>query len=147
MRILVHELNVATVRQKITPTENLLVYAMRPYLFRWLAPAGTVFLRVTDADGRKIKDSEAITISSIGTGNYWHGYQKFLIDVALKADESYYVKLMSSGYTYGALAYVGWVSSHSLNNAFASSYSGANGQTAPLGLQLWSYKFPTKGDL
>jgi hypothetical protein len=68
------------------------------------------------------------------------------MSVALKENTSYYLELKTSGYTYGALAYLGWANSYELRNAGPASYSPATGLNAPLGLRLWAYSFTDKGD-
>lgn len=145
MKLCVHELT-TELKQKITATENLMVAAFRPYIYRHAAPAGSIFLEVQDANGKLIKKTGNTLISSIGSNTYWHGYYRFLLPVALKAGEDYYVSLKGSGYTFGEPAYVGWANSFDHKNAFGAAYDGAEGLTAPLGLQIWAYKFPTKGD-
>mgnify|MGYP000753317968 CR=1 FL=1 len=147
MLVVVHELNLTEVKQKIIIGDRpLMIHAVCPYLFRWLAPAGTCYVQLQDENGKKIADSESLTISTIGTGNYWHGFQRFLLSASLKEGQTYYLALKTSGYTYGAIAYLGWANSYELRNAGSASYSPSTGLNAPLGLRLWHYSFTEKGD-
>lgn len=147
-KIVVHELDSTVVRQQLTTLDKpIYIYALRPYVFRWLSPAGTAYMEIQDSNGKLIRVSESITIASIGTGNYWHGYYRFLVSIALRAETTYYFALKTSGYTYASNAYLGWCNDFDKRNAFGSSYDGANGMTAPLGLQIWGYKALNKGGI
>lgn len=148
MQIVVHELDSVAVKQKITVGNTPIQLAhVCAYLFRWLSPAGSVYLQLQDANGKKIADSDSVSIAALGSGNYWHGFRKFDLNASLKENTDYYLELKSSGYTYGALAYVGWCADYEWRNAFAATYSPSTGRHAPLGLRLWSYNFTNKGDL
>lgn len=147
MYAVVHELDSAVVRQKITVGGSpLMLHAVSAYVLRFGSPAGTVYLQLQDADGKKIADSESITITNIGSGNHWHGFYRFLMSVALKENTDYYLTMKSSGYSYNASHYVGWCNAYEWKNAFPSTYSPATGKNAPLGMRLWGYSFTDKGD-
>lgn len=153
MDVVVHEVDetVGLPTQKITVgAKPIMVYALRPYIFKWLAPAGTVYMQIQDVNRRKIVDSESITITAISAQNYFHGYYRFLTSAHLRANTNYYIAMKTSGYTYNSNAFVGWANSFALGNTFEASYDdtglGATGIDAPLGLQIWAYKFTQKGD-
>lgn len=149
MQLVVHELETSgQVRQLITVgSKPKMVYAVRALLFRYLAPAGNLYVEIQDENGKKIATSATVSAATIGTGNYWTGYQRFLVTVALKANTSYYVSLKASGYTFSELAYIGWCNSWEIKNVFESDYDGAVGMAAPLGVQLWAYRTQNKGNL
>lgn len=149
MQLVVHELETSgQVRQKITiGSRPQMVYAIRAMLFRYLSPAGTAYLEIQDENGKKIAVSDSVSIAAVGTGNYWTGYRRFLVSIALKANTSYYISLKASGYTFSELAYLGWCNGWELRNAFEADYDGAIGVNAPLGLQVWSYRTQNKGNL
>lgn len=153
MNLVVFELGVSNpfgtsqVKQLITVgSRDLPLYAIRPHLYKHLAPAGSLYLEVQDANERKIKVSETLAISAIGSGNYWHGYVRFLIDLSLKANTQYYLALRSTGYTYGASAFVGWCNDFD-STKVPRGYSTPSsvGVNAPLDLELWTRRKITKG--
>lgn len=129
----------ATVRQRFTsPTDrDVNLYCLRPHLFRWLSPSGSLYLQVQDENGLKIKNTETLAISSIGPGaNYFHGNIQFLIDLPLKRATDYWVELKGSGYTYSASAFVGWCP-----DPTTRSYS----NTDALACEFWERKHILKG--
>lgn len=144
MTIVVDEL-ISTLRQKITiGSKPIMLYAIRPYVYKHLAPAGNLFVRILDANGNKIVDSETIAISSISAINYAHGFYRFLVTAGLAANTSYYIQLMSTGYTYGANSFIGWCRDWEFHNAFPVGYTKIGAFDSPYGLQLWSYDFLRK---
>lgn len=147
MRIVVFEVNTTAVRQKLTTgAKPVMVSAIRPYIYKHLAPAGSVYLQIQDSAGNKIKDSEVIAISTLSVSNYFHGFYRFLVNFGFAANTTYYIELKTTGYTYASNAFVGWCSSFDLQNSIGVTYSPSSGFSAPLGLQLWSYDHVTKGD-
>lgn len=148
MILVVHELDATFVKQKITiGAAPLLVTAMRPYLYKSLAPGGYVYLQVQDENGRPIKDSEHINVSSLSGSDYFHGYYKFLITVALQPNTDYFVALKSGGaYTPTDTDFVGWCNTYLFKNTGTEASYDADGYNAPLGLQIWEYKAISKGD-
>lgn len=146
MTLVVHELGLVTsfldgrVRQEIRVGDNdLEVGAIRPHLYKHLAPAGSVYLRITDENGGKIADSDSVTITSLSAENYWHGKVRFLISAALRRRTTYFVELKSTGYTYAAGAFVGWCNDYDLRNIHPASYDTARGASAPLAMEVWTY--------
>lgn len=87
---------------------------VRLHLYRHLHPAGTVSLSILNAQSQYIRlngpggslASTAITMDSIPTASpsdYWHGWVRFdAMDLFLKANQSYYFYMTTSGYTLGA---------------------------------------------
>lgn len=97
-------------RQRFTVGDrNLEIYAIRPHLYKHLAPAGSLYLQLQDENGGKIKDSETIAISAISSASYFHGMVRFLVVASLRKETTYFLELKGSGYTYGAGAHVAWV--------------------------------------
>ena len=152
MTLVVHELGLTTnfgggvARQEITVLDtDLHVGAIRPHLYKHLAPAGSVYLRITDTNGNKIADSDSVTITSLSAENYWHGKVRFLISAALRRRTTYFVELKSTGYTYGGAAHVGWCNDYDLRNIHPASYANARGMSAPLAMEVWTYDQVKKG--
>jgi hypothetical protein len=138
MILQVHEL-VSELKQKITTTETIQLYAVRVHLYKHLAPAGSLYLELKNANDALITTSNVITISSISVANYFHGYVRFLISYPMQSDTSYYFSLKSTGYTYSDSAFIGWCNDFDLKRV-ESSYSPSSGIMAPLGLEIWGYE-------
>lgn len=127
---------------------DLHLYCVRPHLYKHLAPAGSLYIQIQDVDGKKIKNSESIAISSITavSGNYYHGYIRFLIDLTLKKNTAYNISLRSSGYTYSTSAFIGWCNAFDLlKNATDYTTPPPTGYTAPYDLELWVRRQINKG--
>jgi hypothetical protein len=148
VKVVVHELNTAPLRQKILiGAKPVMVHAIRPYIFKWLAPAGSVYMQIQDSSGNKILDSETIAISALSAQNYFHGFYRFLVDFGFAAETEYYIAMKGSGYTYSSIAFIGWCNAWEIKNSSDIGYSAPNtGLSAPLGMQFWSYDHRTKGD-
>lgn len=148
MTIVVHELNTEPVRMKIeVGSKPIMIYALRPYIYKHGSPSGSVYLQIQDALGNKIKDSESISISSLSVANYFHGFYKFLVTCGLSPNTEYCIEMKTTGYTYASNAYIGWCNSFAFKNSFEASYGPpSTGLSAPLALQIWAYEHRTKGD-
>jgi hypothetical protein len=123
--------------------KDLDLYAIRPHLYKHLAPAGSVYMQVQDSNGRKIKNSETIALSTIASGtgseSYFHGYIRFLIDLRLRRNTQYYLALVSTGYSYSGSAFVGWCNDFDLRKV-DPDFSNNAGFNAPLDFELWARK-------
>jgi hypothetical protein len=114
MKLVVQELNASPITQVITPSRHVLIEAIRPHIYRHNLPAGTVKLQIHDDAAVLVAESEAITITNIGTLAFFHGYQRFYIDAWLAKDQDYTLSLVGTGYSFSESAYVGWVNGHDL---------------------------------
>jgi hypothetical protein len=141
MYLYVHELKAATLSQKITiGSKNIDLYAIRPHFYRHLNPSGSIVLNLADANGNIIKQSETISIASLGSGSYWHGYYRMLISAQLKANTNYYIQLVAkNGYAFDPNAYVGWCNDFDFRRVTAD-YSPNTGDRAAIDLELWGYE-------
>lgn len=140
MKLVVHEL-VNTLYQEITVgAKSIRLHAVRPHLYRHLSPAGSVAVQIWDTNGRIVAASDAVSIASIGSGNYWHGCHRFLVTAQLKENTVYRVALVASGgYSFAEAAYAGWCNEYDMPKGTAS-YSPSTGLSAPLDLELWEYR-------
>ena len=127
------------------PTENLNIVSIRPHLYIEDTPAGSLFLQVLDLNKRLIKQSNTVAISSITTATYFHGFVKFDLNLGLQKDQSYYLALKSSGYTYGASSFVGWC--NSFDSARRTENFEVAGVTAAYELEIWTKDLSPKGEL
>jgi hypothetical protein len=130
----------------MTATENAHIYAIRPHIYKHGSPAGSLVLDVLDANGKLIKSSSAVTISSISTANYFHGYVKFDISLPVTSGKTYQIKLRGTGYTFSASAYIGWCNDFDLRK-YTADYSPNTGIDAALDMEIWSGRRPQKGDV
>jgi hypothetical protein len=136
MKLVVHEL-VTELKQKITATVDQNVYSIRPHLYKNLAPAGSLTIEVRDENDLLIAESSSLSIGSIPSGNYYHGYVEFMIDCQMKANTDYYVALVPNGYTFSDSAFIGWCNDFDLSK-YASDDVLAIGANAPLDMEIWA---------
>lgn len=149
MQLLVEELgqSYSAIKQKITVGANpIYVYAVTPHIFKWLNPAGSLYVRLEDSSQTTITTSSAVTIQSItdATGNYFHGRVRFYLNAILAANTSYYISLISSGYTFSEAAWVGFVNDYDLQ-IVDRNYTPLSSIECPFLIGLWGYKEITKG--
>lgn len=137
MKFIMHELRAYEISQSVVPSKNCLVYAIRPHLYVKGTPAGSLKLQLLDSNGELIKESESVSISSINSASYFHGYVRFYIDFYMKRDVSYIVKLSSTGYTYSDNAYAGWISDENLVK-YELNYTPTKSIYNALDLEIWT---------
>lgn len=145
MKLIVHEL-LTSLSQTITVgTEHLLVYGIRPHLYRHGAPTGTLTIQLQDDSGKKIQDIETINISAIPAGNYYHGYIRFQSNVPIKAYTTYTIALIAGGgYSFSESAYIGWCKDYDLKKV-QTAWSPSIGCNAGLDLELWATLMHKRG--
>lgn len=116
MRLYVEELKATPLVQTFTRATACQVAFFRLHLVKYLSPAGTFILQLTDSSDNVIATSSQ-TLADMQTEgsadlqeNYYHGQIKFTFDRAynLRANEVYKIKLSSSGYTYSDTDFIGW---------------------------------------
>jgi hypothetical protein len=137
MRLVVQEVKADGVIQEFTPTQNTLVYAVRPHIYRHLNPSGSLQLQILDTDDNVLVESEEIEISSIGSADYYHGYVRFLIDIGLKKDVTYRFKLIGTdGYSYSDSAFIGWCNGYDLGK-YPEQYTPSADAYSALDCEIW----------
>ena len=141
MQLWVHELQATGyLYQQITVgTRDIQLYAIRPHIMKFAAPAGSLTMRILDTNGKIIDSSETLAISSVltGLGTWPHGYQRFLISTELKANTIYRIALVASaGYAFSESAYIGWANDYDFRRVTAS-YTPSFGPYAALDTELW----------
>lgn len=139
MKLLVRELDSASVYQTIVPLRNTIVEAIRPHLLKYSNPSGSLKLQIQNEAGLKITESQTVAISSISDGTYFHGKVRFYIDAHLKANTTYRVALIGVGYTFSESAYIGWCNSFDLKS-YPSNYTPSEGYHSPLALEVFERK-------
>ncbi len=143
MRLIVYEL-LTSRTQELTTDGIKQVYAVRPHLYRKASPAGTIKVQIKTMADVLVAESDAVSIASLGSGTYWHGYRRFVVSASLAANTEYKFVVVTSGYTFGESAYVAWVSGLDLGN-YATGYVVTDDFHSPLDLEVWTRKQVTKG--
>jgi len=137
MKLLVHELRTELVQQIKTGHKNVLLHAVRPHIYRHGLPAGAVRMELRDESGQVVALSAAVDLAEIGSGTYWHGYQRFYLSAMLRRDTSYQVAMVpQGGYAFDEAAYLGCCNDFDLRRTQAG-YSPNLGVNAALDIELW----------
>ena len=81
--------------------------------------------------------AQLVSAASWSAGQYHHGYINFEFAdyVNLKRNTTYRINLTSSGYTFAATAYLGWIRPH--ENVYNNSTELTNEFSNSFGYQLW----------
>lgn len=139
MTLVVHELAAAELYQELTPDRNIIVEAVRPHLYRHLLPIGSLKVKIYLTDGTLVAESDPVTITDIGSNNYFHGYVRFYINAGLQKDVTYRFYLVGSGYTFSESAYVGWCTGLDLGK-YPADYIPETDLAYPLDIEVWERK-------
>lgn len=148
MILVAHELLTSqSLSQKITIGEKpLMVEHIRPHLYKALSPSGSLQIQVWDSNQKVVASSSAVAISSISAANYFHGEVRFDISVNLRANASYYVSLVSTGYTYSSTDFIGWITDYDLRKVSLASGLLGDATHSPLLLELWTRQQISEGN-
>lgn len=107
MKLHVHELQ-STLEQSFTPDKIVNVEAVRLHLYRHSFAAGSLKVQIRNQNGL-VAESNAVAISDIAPGSsFFHGMIRFDVSAQLKKNTTYFVRLVSTGYSFNESAYVGW---------------------------------------
>lgn len=137
MTLIIHELKAAGLTQTVTPERNTIVTAIRPHIYRHLAPTGSLKLELYDDSDVLVAESENVEIPDIGTMDYFHGYVRFYINAYLKKDVEYTIKLVGEdGYTFNESAFCGWANGFDLAK-YPITTTPTNSMQYPLDLEIW----------
>lgn len=131
--------------QKVTPTETVIVSAIRPHVYIQNNPPGSLRVDIYDAtDTTLLKSSESITIASIKTQasitqNYFHGYIRFYIDWGLALGTDYSIRLVGhTGYTATTTDAVWWAKDFDLRK-YEADYTPNIGFKSAFDMEIWDY--------
>jgi hypothetical protein len=132
-----------TLTQKVTPTETLILGAIRPHILIFGNPAGCLRVDIYDsANTTLLKSSEDLMISDIKTqGNitesYFHGYIRFNIDWGLVKDTEYSIRLEGlAGYSPTVSDYIGWCRDFDTRK-YTASYTPNEGFNSSFDIEFW----------
>jgi hypothetical protein len=137
MKFVVQELMSSAIEQDFTPSNNTIVEAIRPHIYRHNMPSGSLQLAIYDSSNTLIATSDTVSISAIGILAFYHGYIRFDINAYLQEGQLYKMKLSSSGgYSFSESAYCGWVNGLDLGKYPPSSVP-ADSWHYPLDYEIW----------
>lgn len=143
MDLILDELK-TTLEQEITPTLNASVMHIRPHLYIENNPSGSVKVQVL-SEGVVIAESSEVSISSITSATYAHGYIRFDVDVFLKENVTYKLRLApGTGYSFSGSAFVGWCKDFDLRK-YATAYSASSGLRSAYDYEVWGRETVRKG--
>ena len=121
------------------------IQSIAPYIYMHNAPAGTFTMSIYDVSDESQVFTQSFTSSAIKaalstSNNYAHAFYPIIPNTKLKLGAgTYRAELTSSGYTYGAESFLGWVQQHEdLNNEL--DYTPANDLENPLALRIKELK-------
>lgn len=151
MRLLVEELgkDFSFLQQKMTVgDQDVVVRAVRPHLYKHNNPAGSLKVQIYDDSLVLVAESSLVTVQSItdATDAFFHGYVRFYVDAALKKNNDYYIRLVSSGYTFSEASYIGLCKDFDLRK-YEADYSPNAGLNSAFDLEIWELKNVKKGEL
>jgi hypothetical protein len=139
MKLIVHELEASGLVQELTATKTTNIYAVRPHIYRHNFPTGSLKMQILDTSDNLIGESAEVTIASIGSADFFHGYVRFLFSCGVTKDTSYKFKLVSTGgYSFNESAYIGWCNGYDLGK-YDTTYTTSIINT-PLDLEVWERK-------
>lgn len=139
-RLIIRELKADALYQQIVPTENLNLVHIRPHLLIYGSPSGTLQVQVRDSNDRIAGASNTISISTLKTQTYAHGYFRFDITQPLISGVTYRIALVGGGgYTFSETDYVGWASDWN-DEKISTTYTQSGDVDSPLDFELWVRK-------
>lgn len=140
MKLVVHELTGSGLVQEITPSKNTLVEAIRPHIYRHNFATGSLKIQVLNSFNTVLAESDVVSISAIGSQNFFHGYVRFLINIGMAAGVTYKIKLVGQGgYTFSEGSYIGWCNDYDLSK-YEASYNPTSLLKRPLDIEIWERK-------
>lgn len=128
--------------QTVTVEEDILINAVRPYMYKHNSPAGTIRITVYK-DASELAYGELTSAEmeandiKLATHSFAHGHFRFDLNKFLRLRPGEYeIKMTSSGYSFSEGAYFAWVQSHedirySINGVPQNSFEN------PLTVELW----------
>lgn len=132
-----------TLTQKVTPTETVIIAAIRPHILIHGNPSGSLRVDIYDSTNTTLlKSSEEITIAAIKTlatitENFFHGYIRFNIDWGLVKDTEYSIRLEGlSGYSFSTSDFIGWCRDFDTRK-YNASYSPSTGFSSAFDMEIW----------
>lgn len=140
MILLVRELVTVIDQDFEAPEDNVVLYSIRPHLYRHNFPAGSLKIQLLDENKKLIGESNSVLIADLdldtAPNDFFHGYVRFLLNVPLKGGQIYFVRLKPSGYTFNELAYIGWCNDYDLQR-YDRNYTPSASTQAAMDLEFW----------
>lgn len=142
MNLYVHDLVTVLSQEITTPDRHTHLEAIRPHIYKHLAPSGSFKIQVLDANSNLVAESSTLTAADISASNYFHGYVKFPVKCTLSANTNYFIQLAATGYTFSGSAFIGWCNDYDLRKYD----SVLDGVSSPLDMEIWEYKTKLRGE-
>lgn len=149
-KLIVDELGRGTstyLQQKITiGARPMIIVAIRPKIYKHNNPAGSLKMEIRDASQNLLAESNTVTIQSLTdvTNAFAHGYFQFDVNVGFAANTDYYVRMVSTGYTFAENAFVGWCRGFELGK-YEELFSYGGGLASAFDFEAWENKNLSKG--
>lgn len=143
--LLLNPLEAVTLSQEFTVEKRLIIKAVRPYLYFHNDPAGTFTISVKQGVTTLASFSQSMATILAGAswtaGQYHHAFIKFeFTNPLILNEETYTIELSSSGYTYNASSYLGWIKEYEFPTNVVSPVPPVGASTDyPYSFQIWSY--------
>lgn len=141
MKLVVEELKTELIHTA-TCFRRAHIQAIRPFIFKYLSPAGTFTFSIEQ--NSQVIGSVSFTSADIESNtaatnsNYFHG--PYLIDFTnpvIVQPGTFQIKLSAAGYSFSESAYFGWVREHErIINNFTDPINDAEN---PLAVEFWSW--------
>ena len=146
--IMVHEIYSSALTQDFrTPNDGMVreIAAFRPHLYVQGGPANQILLRVLNTSPSGIlAGATSVTVSTITSATYFHGYVTFDINCTLMPNTVYTLSVGPSGGTWNSAAFVGWVTDHDTLK-YSRNYTPANDAEYALDFEVWERKKYRRG--
>lgn len=106
MKLAVNELK-SYLEQKVVSKGIHNVEAIRLHLYKHNTPSGSLKVQLRTENGL-VAESSPVQISDVASSDYFHGMIRFNINLQLKKDTEYTIRLVSEdGYSFSESSYVG----------------------------------------
>ena len=152
MKFALKELDTITTEQEVTIGNTALdMDGIRPHIYRFGNPTGSIQVEILDSLKRLIQKTEILTIASIDTTppsneDFFHGYVLFKVNWPAQANTKYHLRLVGlSGYTFSetagpATGYIGWVKAEPDFRKGTATFSPNTGFNSELDWEPWIKK-------
>lgn len=146
--LMVHEIyGSALIQQFRTPNDGLVreIAAIRPHLYIQGGPSGQILVRLQNTSTVGVlADADLVTVSSITSATYFHGYVTFDINATVQPNTVYQISVGASGATWTSASFVGWVTDHD-KRKYSPNYTPATDAEYPLDFEIWERKVYRRG--
>jgi hypothetical protein len=124
--------------QPIKVKKHVNLAYIRPHLFRYNQPTGTLRIVIMNLSQRIMHEGEKITITDVFSNSFAHGYYPMKVGYSL-APGNYLLGIKAGdGYDFSSGAYAGWVNGFDLKK-YLSTYTINETAKEPLDFEAFSF--------